>query len=372
MARPDGSERRMTFESRWSLIAIASLVVASLPARAGAIPRVIKGFHEQKIARQLDWTGFATLSKQEQLPPEIKRKDLDPGIDEQFEIGRYKKLTKVYYDPMPDEDIPCKQPYRDYGPTLLGGTGTIDMPTAYTLKRKTWVAGLTYDRKDVDLAYWDLVYTSQETMDLYATVNYGLRDDVELSFTMSYLDRDMTYSNTSQWVTSGRVLFGVGAKFAYGSESYTWALGFHNVFYQNRDRPIIDMQEYERLTALYASMTREEGRFTGNLMFKYANYDLDGGRWATAPFPGGTPSDGYLPARDWVIFGLGLEYRPRDRWFVMAEFMKESEGDFEGIKGKRLNLGLRYVVNRTDLKLYSRNLNFGGFNEIGFSAAMRF
>lgn len=356
----------------WPRPVIALLLAIALPASAGAIPRVIKGFHEQGIVRQLDWTGFSTLAKQDQLPPEIKRKDLDPGIDEQFEITRFKRLPKVYYDPMPKEDEPVKQPYRDHGPTLLGGTGTIDMPTAYTLKKGTWVGGLTYDSRNVDLAYWSLVYTEQDTKDIYTTVNYGLRDDVELSLTMSYLDRDMVYSNSSEWVTSGRVLFGIGAKFSYGSSDYTWALGFHNVFYQNRDRPIIDIQEYERLTALYASMTREEGRFTGNLMFKYANYDLEGGRWATAPFTGGTPPGGYLPERDWVIFGVGLEYRPRDRWFVMAEYLKESEGDFAGIKGDRLNMGLRYVVSRTDLKLFSRNLNFGGFDEIGFSAAMKF
>jgi len=298
-----------------------------------------------------------------------------PYLREQFGMFAYEKIMPEYYGQLPPEEY--HQPFKDKSPCLTGATGLIDIPSAFTQRKGTWLASLSFSSNEVSgPGYFPVLYNTSEGTDIKAIVTYGYRDDTEFTLILNVLDREFLYANDAIRTTSGRMLFGLGGKLSFPtySDHFQVAVGGMWTMFKNEDRDIIRIVDYDSLANLYLSLSTDTRLFNAHVMFKLSRYDYKAGPIAPIAAIGDDPALGYGPADTyWGTLGLGIEYKV-PKWDVsfINEFTKIGYQNFLTRKNTSYNFGINKAMAKADIKAYFRGLNHEDFREIGLMATYGF
>jgi hypothetical protein len=289
----------------------------------------------------------------------------DPNLKDQFEICNYKVIPPDYYGEEPVEDY--HQPFIDVSPCLSGGTGLIDIPSAFTLKKGVMVASLIVSKSSGGASYLPELYQKFDSIDIGTSFSYGYRDDIELTFTATNLSREIDYTSGLQ-TDDSNLIFGIGGKASFGTwaENFQMAGGFHFSVYEDKDRDNLLDTDYETLSTLYAVISTDEKNWNGHVTWKYQNYS----KGSSVPYHGHVPGDGadsgLAPAQaNWGELCFGLEYKiPDTKYRVISEFIK-SEITWGSEDKSSYNLAVQADLPKMSFKLYSRKINQESRDELG-------
>lgn len=277
---------------------------------------------------------------------------------------------------------PRRQPYRHFMPALGGMTGLIDMPVAYTQPKRTWVVSAMADRLRADSEYWPLPYRSIEGDSTYYSVNYGARDDVELTLTGEFWDKDVQYADATfgtlpRFTTKDQFFLGAGMKYSFPVEYHDlgermWiGLGARFQLFDNQDRNVTEIHEYDRFSTVYlTASTKGTETLFGHFTYKYISYDFKGGRFpsgATGAFPG------YSPTNAWAQLGLAVEWFMFPDVVVFTELVQDTNVIFAGTLNQfNWNAGVRYQLKDFGVGFWAKRINLPGLSQSGVQASVRF
>lgn len=262
-------------------------------------------------------------------------------------------------------------------PALSGSTGFVDVPAAYTMKRHRGMVALQVDHVDASGGWWPNVYRGVKADATRLHAVYGVATDTEVNLTVEDQNHELHYNDPvfgtdPDFHTDGKLFFGVGGKRAFQVQPHVWAaVGGRWQAFDQADRSITELHEYERFSHLFASTSwqaREDLFVHG--MLKYVIYDFQGGRpasGATAVFPGFS-----LPA-SWLQPGVAVEWRPITRWSVAGEFVADTRVDFlGGVPKNAVNATVRYEGAGSSFGLFAKRLNQSHLLYLGGQAGVSF
>ena len=281
-----------------------------------------------------------------------------------------------------------KQPGRHFMPALCGATGLIDVPVAYTIPKRRWVASAQTEHVVGNSKYWPLPYRYVGESNRYFTLNYGATDNIEVNADVEMWNKDFQYNDfingtDPKFATHDQFFLGFGSKWAFplqhpGLERIWFATGFRVQFYENDDRSVTDFHEYERFQNIYfvfsAKGTEE---LFGHLMFKYVSYDWRGGippAGATDLFPG------YSPVNAWGQWGIAFEWFVFPDLEIYTELHKDTNVEFfygENREDGTLlqfnwNVGARYQYKDLGVGFWAKRINFAGLDDNGVQVSFKF
>lgn len=290
----------------------------------------------------------------------------DPNLKEQFEITNYKVIPPDYYGEHPIDDY--HQPFLDYSPCLAGGTGLIDIPTAYTLKKGVMVASLIISKTSGGSTYLPELYQEFDAFDIGTSFSYGLKDNIELTFTAGNLAREIDYSSGLQ-IDDSKLLFGLGGKAGFGTwaDRFQIAGGFHFSVFNDEDRDTFLDTDYATISNFYAAISTDEKNWNGHVTWKYVNYTHSS---ASMPYHGHVPGAGAdsgmtAPSAHWGELCFGLEYKiPETKYRLISEFTK-AEKVWGSEEKASYNLAIQADLPKMSFKLYSRKINQESRDELG-------
>jgi hypothetical protein len=274
-----------------------------------------------------------------------------------------------------------RQPYRHFMPALNGATGLIDMPVAYTLQKKSFAVSVQTERVRADERYWTLPYRSVNADSRYFTLNYGVARNVEAQIDAEMWDRDFRYNDPVRsshpvFSVADKSFIGLGSKWTFPFLSTTiermwFGMGFRIQFYDNVDRNVTEIHEYERHSNIYWVLsTKATKELFGHLMIKYISYDFRGG----TPPSGSTPTfQGFAPTNYWNQWGIAFEWYMFPDLVVFTEITTDTDVVFVGnLKQINWNAGARYHTRDFGVGFFAKRINFEGFQANGIQASYRF